>query len=113
MSERELRAEIVRSGKWLYDGAVPFEVWIVRQNFEYWFEEEYSDEPEKLNQDGEIFQVVFARDGQFMSLGPDELLIEAAAAGAESILEGKVEWTDHRNSKLFGGRRYSIVPVDE
>ena len=76
MSERELRAEIVRSGKWLYDGAVPFEVWIVRQNFEYWF-------------------------------------VEAAAAGAESILEGKVEWTDHRNSKLFGGRRYSIVPVDE
>jgi hypothetical protein len=44
MAERELYAEIVKSGTWLYDGLVPADVWIVKQNFEYHYEEEYSGE---------------------------------------------------------------------
>jgi hypothetical protein len=63
MAERELYAEIVKSGTWLYDGLVPADVWIVKQNFEYHFEEEYSGEPEKLNEDSECFSVVIARNG--------------------------------------------------
>jgi hypothetical protein len=62
MAERELYAEIVKSGTWLYDGLVPADVWIVKQNFEYHFEEEYSGEPEKLNEDSECFSVVIARN---------------------------------------------------
>lgn len=112
MAEKELNAEIVRSGEWLYDGAVPSEVWIVRQNFEFWFDEGFSDEPEQLNEDGELFQVVFARNGKMMSLGPDELSLGGAVASAEAVLNGKIDWTNHRNQNLFGGRRYSIVPVD-
>ena len=33
MEDRELWAEIVQSGTWLYDGQVLRDVWIVRQNF--------------------------------------------------------------------------------
>ena len=55
MSEREFRTEIVQSGIWLYAGEVLTEVWIVKQNFEYWYEAEYDDAPEKLNDDGYNF----------------------------------------------------------
>jgi hypothetical protein len=60
-------AEIVKSGTWVYDGLVPWlvpsDVWIVKQNFEYHYEEEYEGEPEKLNEDGECFSVVIAGNG--------------------------------------------------
>ena len=65
MAERKLYAEIVKSGTWLYEGLAPSEVWIVKQNFEYHHEEGYSEEPEKLNEDGECFGVVIARNGKW------------------------------------------------
>lgn len=46
MSERELRSEMVQSGAWLYDNSVPTDVWVVKQNFEYWYEPDFSDTPE-------------------------------------------------------------------
>ncbi len=49
MKERKLRTEIIQSGSWLYDDQVLTEVWIVRQNFEYHYEPDYSAGPEKLN----------------------------------------------------------------
>ena len=52
MSEKQLYAEIVKSGTWLYDGQVPHEVWIVRQNFDYFYEEGFEDNPESLNEHG-------------------------------------------------------------
>ena len=61
---KQERAEIVKSGRWLYGGSVEYEVWIVRQNFEYWYEEEYDDE-ERLNEDGEVFAVVYARTAKW------------------------------------------------
>jgi len=36
--ERKLNAEIVQSATWFYDGLVPAEVWIVKQNFEYHYD---------------------------------------------------------------------------
>jgi hypothetical protein len=42
MAGRELYAEIAKSGTWLYDGSVPSEVWIVKQDFQYHYEEGYS-----------------------------------------------------------------------
>ncbi len=48
MAEKTLNAEIVKSGTWLYDSLVPHEVWIVRQNFDFYYEEGYEDHPEAL-----------------------------------------------------------------
>ena len=41
------RAEIVKSGTWLYDDKVPHGVWIVRQNFDFHWDEGFEDEPER------------------------------------------------------------------
>ena len=45
-------ALIVKSGSWLYDGLVRHEVWIVRQNFDYYFDAGFEDSPEDLNEHG-------------------------------------------------------------
>jgi hypothetical protein len=80
MEDRELWAEIVQSGTWLYDGHLPTEVWIVRQNFEYQYEAEYSDREEDLNEDGDAYQVVLARSGY---VGPAGLALSDAVKLAE------------------------------
>jgi hypothetical protein len=105
------RAEIVLSGVWLYNNSVPTDVWIVKQNFEYWYEAGFSDTAEELNEDGEAFQVVFAR-GERRIIGPARLSQEAAVSAAEERVQTKIDWTNHIRQKLFGGRWYSIGPVE-
>lgn len=112
MSNRELRAEIVQSGTWLYADQVPTDVWIVKQNFEYHYEEDFADGPEELNSDGEAFQVVMARGRRMISLGPARLSLSEAISAAEEVIRTKINWTNHIQQKLFGGRWYSLDPVE-
>ena len=104
---KEEGAEIVKSGKWLYGGTVEHEVWIVRQNFEYWHEEEY-DASERLNDEGEVFAVLYARDGTVVGRGSEELNLEEAIKSAERAIAGGIQSTDHRMGLLFGGRAYRL-----
>ena len=111
MSERELRAEIVQSGTWLYAGEVLTEVWIVKQNFESLYEPDFDDDPEELNGEGEAFQVVIARANQMISLGPATLSLLEAISAAEEVISTKIRWTNDFNRRLLVGPRYSIEPV--
>jgi hypothetical protein len=111
MCERELKAEIVQSGVWLYADEVPTEVWIVRQNFEYHYEHDFASAPEELNLDGEAFQVVIARSRRMISLGPSRLSLSEAISAAEAVVSAKISWTNHLKQKLYSGRLYSIDPV--
>lgn len=113
MNERELRAEIVQSGNWLYDSQIPTEVWIVKQNFEYHFELGYSDEPEELNEDGDAYQVIMTRCGQVLSVGPARLSLMDAIKSAEEIVPAGIDWTNHTLQKLYGARSYSLKPLHE
>jgi hypothetical protein len=100
--ERELRSEIIQSGVWRYDNSVPTDVGVVKQNFEYWYEPGFSDTPEQLNENGEAFQVVFARADRRI-VGPAKMSLEAAIEAAETTISGKVDWTNHIIERLFGG----------
>lgn len=84
--ERDLQAEIVKSGTWLYDKEALSEVWIVKQNFDYHYEEGFDDGPEELNPSGEAFQIVFARDGQKIATGPAGLSLSEAIFAAEELV---------------------------
>jgi len=110
MSERELCAEIVQSGTWLYAGEVLSEVWIVKQNFESLYEPDFDDGPEEVNGDGEAFQVVIARSRQMISLGPARLSLLEAITAAEGVTIAEINWTNDFNRKLLVGPRYSIEP---
>jgi hypothetical protein len=111
MCGRELRAEVVQSGTWLYADEVPTDVWIVRQNFEFHYEPDFADGPEELNQDGEAFQVLFARESRIISLGPARFSLSEAVSAAEEGVSAKISWTNHLRQRLFGGRRYSVEPI--
>ena len=110
MSEEELHAKIVQSGTWQYDG-VPTQVWIVRQNFESLYEPDFDDRPEELNEDGEAFQVVFARNGQMITLGPTRLSQPEAITAANEVVSTPINWTNDFNRELRVGPRYSIEPL--
>jgi hypothetical protein len=103
VAERQLRTEIVKSGTWLYDGLVPTETWIVKQNFEFHYEEGFEDGPETLNEDGECFRVVTARNGTKIGSGEETLTLAEAVVAAEQTAPGIV-WDDHLLVELYGGR---------
>jgi hypothetical protein len=110
MAEKQLYAEIVKSGTWLYDNQVPHEVWIVRQNFDFYYEEGYEDDPEQLNPDGELFQIVFAFDGTVRSVAPAKKTVQEAVSDVESRLqEQQLTWSNHRLQKLYNARYYSLA----
>jgi hypothetical protein len=103
---KEETAEIVKSGAWLYDGRVTYEVWIVKQNFEYHYDEGF-DESELLNANGEVFAVLYVRAAK-VTLGSEFFSIDEAIAAAERVVPEGIQWDDHRLQPLFGGRKYQL-----
>jgi hypothetical protein len=101
-------AQILKSGTWLYNGSISHEVWIVRQKFDYFYDAGYEDAPEKLNSDGELFQVLIARDGAVLSVLPASYSIEEAITKAHQKIPQGIEWDNHRLQPLFGGRKYGF-----
>jgi hypothetical protein len=106
------RAEIVKSGTWLYEGHVKYEVWIVRQNFEYHYDEGF-DEKERLNADGESFSVLCLRDIKVIGGVQESLSLKEAVAAAERAVPQGINWDDHRLQPLFGGRKYRLEEYSE
>jgi hypothetical protein len=103
------RAEIVKSGTWLYDHHVPHGVWIVRQNFDFHWDEGFEDKPERLNPDGEVFQVLITDEARIRTVVfPACLTLEEAVALAEKTIQLRITWDDHRIQKLYAGRRYEL-----
>ena len=107
---KELKAEIVKSGTWLYGDMVEYEIWIVKQNFQYDHEEEY-DNSEELNQSGEVYKLLYANHGSVIGSGPEYLSLGEAISAAERALKQGIDWDDHRIVELFGGRKYSLVDL--
>jgi len=104
---KELKAAIVKSGTWMYGDEVEYEVWIVKQNFQYEYEEEF-DESETLNQFGHVYKLLYASNGSVIGSGQEYFSLGEAISGAETILQQGINWDDHRIQELFGGRKYSL-----
>jgi len=104
----ELQAQIVKSGTWFYDGKVPHEVWIVRQNFDYYHDPGYQDEP-CLSDDNRTFQVLYAHEGHVISVSVAHKSLDDAISCAEEKCS-TVTWDDHRLQHLFHGRYYKLEP---
>jgi len=106
-TQRALRIDGVNDGDrpnrevctWLYDGQGVHEVWIVKQNFDFYYDEGFEDAPEELNEEGEVFQVVVARDGKVKSVGLAFHSAEEAVAKPIRPSAG-IEWDNHRLQPL-------------
>jgi hypothetical protein len=89
----------VASGSWLYDSAIPHEVLIVRQNFDSFWDEGFEDEPQKLNSDGEVFHVLFCRDGVVQSTSLALMSLGDAIRLAESKVASPIHWDGAETAK--------------
>jgi hypothetical protein len=105
--QRAERAEIVKSGTWLYDETVFHDVWVVKQNFDYYYDEGLKDQPEELNSEGELFQVIYLHENRIRGVIPASKTLDEAVKIAEEKMPGIV-WDNHRRQTLFHGRRYRL-----
>jgi hypothetical protein len=106
-NSKQERAEIVKSGTWVYAEGVRYEVWIVKQNFEYFFEEGY-DDSETLNESGESYKILYLHDGMVIAGGSEFLRLDDAISAANKAIPQGIDWDDHRIQPLFGGRQYRV-----
>lgn len=85
---------IVDSGKWRYGDVVAF-AWIVRQNWDFFHEEGFADEPPQLNEQGHAYYVLSGLSPDLehhLSRSRTLLSEDEARREAERLLPG-IEWT--------------------
>ncbi|MFG2001535.1 hypothetical protein ACGFNU_20535 [Spirillospora sp. NPDC048911] len=94
--------DVVATGTWEYAASVQKPVFIVRLNYDFWYEIAKEDghlEPDeqpRLNDEGNIYYVSFHgihRDGTFWPDSGGNLTIEDAKAAAESKLPSDITWS--------------------
>jgi len=89
------KQEVIRRGVWLYDGSVETPVFVIKQNWDYYFEDGYSDGKPDLNDDGEAYYLSYSapQDGEFHRASSRTCLSENEAIRlAEETLTGGVRW---------------------
>ena len=93
--------DVVAKGTWLYDGTTLQPVFIVRLNYDFWYElgkdENALEDGEEscLNENGFRYYVSFQGirvDGSFWPDSLGDMTIEAAKATAQSKVPSAVSW---------------------
>jgi hypothetical protein len=88
------RTEILKSGTWLYDSTIKYEVWIVKQTFEG-----ENGETECANASQELFSVLYLCDGR-LTRGTEFLSQSEAVDAAERAIPQGIFWDNHRLGPL-------------
>ncbi len=99
----DLETRVVQVGTWLYDGSVEMSVRIVQQNWDYYYEQGFDDEPPELNADGYAFYAVYGTPSppgpgspfpvtDYSSRSLTCLSLEEAIKLAESTISGPITW---------------------
>jgi hypothetical protein len=87
---------IVKKGNWKYANTVLKPVVIIKQNWDYYFEDGYTEGEPHLNSGGFAFYVVFdepLEDGSYMSRSETLYSLNEAVKFAENQV-GEITWTN-------------------
>lgn len=86
--------EIVKKGYWLYDNDIKKPISILKQNWDFYYEEGYENEPPDLNSDGEAYYVIFDNfsDLRYANRSQTCFSEKEAIALAENKVTGKISW---------------------
>lgn len=89
----ENKIEIIKKGHWLYNNEIPISIEIVKQNWDFYYEEGYENEPPDLNELGEAYYVIFDdyTDIRYATRSHTCLSLNEAIEYAESKIES-VTW---------------------
>jgi hypothetical protein len=86
---------VLKKGIWLYDNAVSKKVTIIKQNWDYYYEDGYTEGIPHLNADGFTFYVVFDEplvDGSYVFRSETLYSLNEAIKYAESKINGPIYW---------------------
>jgi hypothetical protein len=92
--------EVVATGCWIYGGIAESPVWIVRTDFDFWYEIAAADralepgETPELNDDGMAYYVAFREpaDGRFWPHDGGFPTIEAGQSAAARRVPTTIQW---------------------
>lgn len=91
------RQQVIKSGTWLYDGQVEKAILIIRQNWDYYYEEGYDSDPPDLNEAGEAYYLAYDgpdEQGRYRPQSKTCLSPEEAIRLAEKTIVGGIRWFD-------------------
>ena len=94
---------VVKIGTWLYDGQVEKPVRVLRQTWDYYYEDGYSDGAPDLNDEGHAFYAVYGepwtpepgredQEPRWFSRSRTCLSLEEAVAVAEQAIGSEIAW---------------------
>ena len=88
------QSKVIKKGTWLYDDTIPTRVEIIKQNWDYYFEEGYDDLPPDLNENGEAFYVIFGEYSNLVDAKHSQTCFSENEAFelAEKISQGNIKW---------------------
>ena len=99
--------EIVKRGEWLYDESVYKPAYIVKLDYDFWYEmgkadgDLEPDETPELNEEGFLYYVCFKSDPETIPGwvdSPGFKTIEKACDWAESQVPGTLSWDDDKDN---------------
>ena len=93
--EIEKIQSVVKKGSWFYDNSTRKEIRILKQNWDYYYEDGYSEGDPHLNKDGYSFYVVFdepSEDGTYSSRSETLYSLEEAVKYANEKVIGEIIW---------------------
>ena len=87
--------DIVKKGKWLYNSSVYKSIFIIKQNWDFFYEEGYDDDAPDLNENGEAFYVIMGayHDIKYANRSQTCLSLEEAMKLAKDKILSNIEWS--------------------
>ncbi len=89
------RQKVVKSGRWLYDGQVEKFVLIIKQNWDYYYDEGYDTDLPELNEAGDAYYLVYDepnKQGRYHPQSRTCLSLQEAITLAEETIVGDICW---------------------
>lgn len=83
-----LFTEIIKRGEYIYAGEVTHSLHILKQNWDYYFEEEYDDGEPDLDENGFAYYAIYNSISRSRTCISEKEAIELA----ESTIQGEVVW---------------------
>ena len=88
--------KILKKGVWVYDKQQELPVYIIKQDWDFYYESGYDDDPPDLNHEGEAFYVIYGEisDPKSCNRSATCLSLKEALLLASSKINSKINWLD-------------------
>lgn len=97
----DYKTEIILKGFWWYDDLIKKPIEIIKQNWDFYFEEGYDEDKPDLNDKGEVYYVIWDDyyDIRYANRSQSFLSIDEALQFIKENIKGKIVWKNLTGQK--------------